>query len=462
MKYSDLKYLAVELPEAVMKEKWSGNFDGARKIIGGLLSSEGISYPLRARLELELNNLAYIESRYTVSEREALEIMKKRIPGMTAEDLEKLRLEDKADWMYVNGEIKFIDCFDQTLYKVYPEIWQNTECGDRSDYSVIQRVVNGVRQEDGSDCQIKMKAHIHIRHDFALKPEAVEKGKRLHVHLPLPIERGSIKNLKIIKISPAYLRLPEKDDMQPTVYFETEADYKQVFSVEYEFDNELDYINLSTVNLDEIASSEIPEKEKEYLKEEYPHIRFTPYLKALAEELAADETNPLSVARKFYDFITTETDYRFVRDYCSIDNIPEYCALNRRGDCGVQALLFITLCRIAGIPAVWQSGIDAKPGDVGEHDWARFYVPSVGWVYADLSYGGSSYIRGAVDRWNFFFGNVDPYRVPINDGFQKDLEPLKMHMRIDPYDNQCGEAEYDDRGITAEEIEYQYTEINII
>lgn len=181
----------------------------------------------------------------------------------------------------------------------------------------------------------------------------------------------------------------------------------------------------------------------------------------LAKELTGGETNPLLIVRRFYDFITTKTDYRFVRDYCSIDNIPEYCALNRRGDCGVQALLFITLCRIAGIPAVWQSGLDAKPGDVGEHDWARFYVPSIGWVYADLSYGGSSYIRGAFDRWNFFFGNVDPYRVPINDGFQKELAPAKIHMRIDPYDNQCGEAEYDDRGLTGAEVEYRYTEIDI-
>ena len=54
-----------------------------------------------------------------------------------------------------------------------------------------------------------------------------------------------------------------------------------------------------------------------------------------------------------------------MRDYACIDHLAEYCALNLKGDCGVQALLFITLCRIAGIPAKWQSGIDAKPGDVG-------------------------------------------------------------------------------------------------
>ncbi len=461
MKYSDLKYLAVELPESVMKEKWSGNFTGARKAIRRLLMSEGISYPLRCRLELELNNLEYIESRYTLSEEEALFAMQKRIPSMTAQELEELRVEDKADWMYIDGKVKFIDCFDATLYKVYPELWSATENGDESDYSLIQSVVDNAVLRMGENGRSKMTAHIHIRHDFNLKNEAVEKGKRLHVHMPLPLEKGSVKNLKIIKISPDCTSLPQKEDIQPTVYFDIEAGDGQVFSVEYEFDNELDYIDLSKANLEEIARTDVPEEEKKYLQEEFPHIRFTPYLTELAKELAGGETNPLLIVRRFYDFITTKTDYRFVRDYCSIDNIPEYCALNRRGDCGVQALLFITLCRIAGIPAVWQSGLDAKPGDVGEHDWARFYVPSIGWVYADLSYGGSSYIRGAFDRWNFFFGNVDPYRVPINDGFQKELAPAKIHMRIDPYDNQCGEAEYDDRGLTGAEVEYRYTEIDI-
>ena len=43
--------------------------------------------------------------------------------------------------------------------------------------------------------------------------------------------------------------------------------------------------------------------------------------------------------------------YSFVRNYYTIPNIPEYAASGGKGDCGVQALLFITLCRCVGIPA---------------------------------------------------------------------------------------------------------------
>lgn len=455
MKYSDLKYLSVELPEAINKEKWSGNFDETRKLINTLLTSEGTPNPLRCRLELELNNMNYIQARYTVSEEEALQIMRRRIPKMTKEELEILRREDKADWMYIDGEVKYIDCFDATLYKVYPQIWEMTDEGDTSDYTVIQRVAEEAKANGDGFC---MKAHIHIRHDFWLKKESVEQGKILKVHMPVPIEAGSVKNLKLVDITPEY-KFISQNALQPTIYFEVEAEEGQVFSVEYEMDNSVAYRDTSRIDLKAVDETPVPEEERQYLAEELPHIRFTPYLKALAEEIAAGETNLLRLARKFYDFITTETDYRFVRDYCSIDNLPEYCALNKRGDCGVQALLFITLCRIAGIPARWQSGLDAKPGDVGEHDWAMFYIPTAGWLYADLSYGGSSYIRGAYDRWNFFFGNVDPWRIPINNGFQKQFVPPKNRWRIDPYDNQCGEAEYEHRGLTADEVEYAYTEI---
>ncbi|MFU1825049.1 transglutaminase-like domain-containing protein, partial [Enterococcus faecium] len=82
-----------------------------------------------------------------------------------------------------------------------------------------------------------------------------------------------------------------------------------------------------------------------------PHIRFTPYLRNLADEIVGDESNPLKKARLIYDFVTTKIHYSFMREYFTISNISEYAATNLKGDCGVQAILFITLCRIAGIPA---------------------------------------------------------------------------------------------------------------
>lgn len=139
------------------------------------------------------------------------------------------------------------------------------------------------------------------------------------------------------------------------------------------------------MNYVELDPAKVSEEQPDFcLEEQAPHIVFTPYLKELRDELAADETNPIILARRFYDFVTTKVMYSFMREYFTIECIPEYCAINLKGDCGVQALLFITLCRMSGISARWQSGLYVTKYYTGCHDWAQFYVAPYGWVFADL------------------------------------------------------------------------------
>ena len=199
----------------------------------------------------------------------------------------------------------------------------------------------------------------------------------------------------------------------------------------------------------------LPEDVQQYLGEFAPHIVFTPYLKALAEEIRGDETNPLVIARRIYDYITLCLRYTYVRNYSSLDSIAEVMAINGKGDCGMQGILFIALCRICGIPARWQSGLYSGPNDVGEHDWAEFYVPSVGWVYCDPSLGMFAKLRNQEFRWNFYFGNIEPYRVPTNCGYQTEFTPKMNHLRKDIVDSQNGEAEYEDTPLY-KDIYYDY------
>ncbi|MCL1810128.1 MAG: transglutaminase-like domain-containing protein [Clostridiales bacterium] len=453
MKYEDLEHLAVPLPEDVMKEKWSGNFERARAVITDRLQGR-LPHSLRCRLEFELMNLDNLERCYTLTKEDALKQVREHIPGFTEEEFDELRKMGRIDWIYLEGEALYLDSFCATLFKVYPDLWKRTGEGDASDYSMLEGLISGL--SDGQE----VSCHIHLRQELTLAPEAVEEGRKLYVHMPIPLERHGVSNLEIVDITPAPKCIATEDAAQPTVYFEETARKGQVFSIEYSLDHTVKYRDMSKVDLKKVLTAELPEDTMRFLGECLPHIQFSPYIRALAGELAGGEANPLLKARAFYDFITAKTDYRFVRDYACIENLAEYCALNMKGDCGVQALLFIALCRVSGIPAKWESGLDAKPGDAGEHDWAMFYVPSVGWAYADLSYGASSYTRGAYGRWNFYFGNIDPYRIPINSDFQKDFSPPKKFRRLDPFDNQCGEAEYCDHGLYGTDIVYKYHEID--
>ena len=150
--------------------------------------------------------------------------------------------------------------------------------------------------------------------------------------------------------------------------------------------------------------------------------------------------------------MTTNCVYRFVPPYFTKTNIPEYFAAGQRGDCGMHAITFITLCRCAGIPAQWQAGLYTRPGDVGNHDWARFYIAPYGWLYCDGSFGGSAFRAGDKERHDFYFTNLEPFRMVSNRDWQQEFDPPKDYMRFDPYDSQSGEAEWDDRAIFGHEV----------
>ena len=104
-----------------------------------------------------------------------------------------------------------------------------------------------------------------------------------------------------------------------------------------------------------------------------------------------------------------------------------------------------------GIPARWQSGLAAEPDFCGAHDWVQFYIAPYGWLYADPSYGLAAARAGKEERRQFYFGNLDPYRMAANLAFQAPFTVPKRYWRADPYDNQVGELETALAGLRYEE-----------
>ena len=164
-------------------------------------------------------------------------------------------------------------------------------------------------------------------------------------------------------------------------------------------------------------------------------------------------TNPAEKAKRIYDYITLNVHYHYQPAYFVLEDIPTRCAADRRGDCGIMALTFITLCRIAGIPARWQSGLSVGPGKCGCHDWAMFYIAPRGWMYADCSYGGSMARAGEEELRRHYFGSLDPGRMVANRAFEAPFDPPMTGFRADPYDNQTGEMEADGVGLYRDQVE---------
>ena len=75
----------------------------------------------------------------------------------------------------------------------------------------------------------------------------------------------------------------------------------------------------------------------------------------------------------------------------------------------------------------------------------------------DPSYGGGAFRSGNEERRDYYFGNLDCFRLTANHEFQAEFVPAKKFMRIDPYDSQSGEIEYDDAPLLSGEIQSKRT-----
>ena len=439
---ADRKYLAVPLPEDIEKRKMHGDFNEALQLIKEKME-KNIPISLRKRLEIEEEIIATLRQAYPYTLPEALKITNEKIPDFTMEDLNQLVNENVLDWYYIDGEIHLIDSFFDNLVKVnHPAINRSSAKADDTEFNQSQKRLNDsmalMKKEGGSAYRYKIRASLKIL------PEKAQVGKQVLVHLPIPAQVLQTKNIQILSHTDCECFVAPEHHPTRTIAFSCPLEKENEFFVEYSFENHTPYVLLDP----EKASAKQPDFRT---NEQAPHILFTPFIKELYEEIVGDEQNPVIKARKIYDYITQNIKYSFMRPYSAINNIPEYAAANGKGDCGVQALLFITLCRYGKIPARWQSGLYLTKDDPGSHDWAQFYVEPYGWVFADLSFGGSSFRVGNEERRQFYFGNLDPFRMPANSVFSHEFFIHKKFTRYDPTDNQVGEAEYEDGPVPRED-----------
>lgn len=152
----------------------------------------------------------------------------------------------------------------------------------------------------------------------------------------------------------------------------------------------------------------IPEDLKdEYTKEEGPWLTSNSILQNLAYNIVGTEEKVLTIVKKLVSWIHNNIIYE-------VHEVPSYANetwTEREGDCDDQAILFITLSRILGIPTYlqvgaiylptvkselstyWEDHVESLAKRIGWHGWAMVYVPPWGWLPVDLTFaeGGITY-----------------------------------------------------------------------
>ena len=433
----NLDALACPLPEDVRRVIDHGDLAEAERLIALRLADKKVPECLKKRLRHELTVVRRLPAIYPFSEEEALRIFQERIPGFTREELRALRDDGTCDWIYLNGKVFYhedaIDTACQTRADLAPRLLDQT--GPERTRLQRERLNEVIRT-------MKKEGHAHwrfrLRQTLTIRPEAERPGVRVRIHTPAPITDAQCRVIRVTAEPDGILA--DENEAQRTVCWDDVCTPGKTYTVDSEWEIDAPYVDPDPAKVS-------PVQPRFDTEEQLPQIRFTPFIRQLAEELAGDTDNPLVKARRFYDYVTTQCSYRYVPPYFDKTCIPEYFGAGQRGDCGMHALLFITLCRSVGIPAQWQAGLYTPPWKAGNHDWARFYIVPYGWLYADGSFGGSAYREGNLERWNFYFGNLEPWRLVCNRAMQQEFNPPKRFERYDPYDSQSGEVEYEDGGL---------------
>ena len=443
-----LKYMRCGIPEDIQRRKMHGDFEGAIRLIDRRLQDPSLPVAVRGSLLVQKKICRELPGEFPYTRAQALEIIRKDIPDFTDAEFDEQVDRRNIRWIYVNGEERYFNRFYSSMCKAVPEISSRTQLqvGGMESLSSAQKTANlrdvtiAKMKENGS-----LTTRIRIRASVQLKDEFFTPGMFVRAHLPVAAECDQQTDIRIEKVWPETGVVSPVDAGQRTVCWEETLQENHEFVVEYSYLHTAKY-------KDAYNGTGIAGTYDFDVQQQEPHIVFSPYIRALCEELTAGITDPLAKARAFYDYITKNMYYTFMPNYIVQENFAENCGLSQTGDCGILALLFLTLCRCAGIPAQWQSGLAVEPDFIGGHDWVRFYVEPYGWIFVDASYGVSSTRAENEERRQFYFGNLDPYRMVANRSFQENFTIPKQQWRADPYDNQIGEMESADRGFLLDEF----------
>ncbi|MCF7808743.1 MAG: transglutaminase-like domain-containing protein [Candidatus Marinimicrobia bacterium] len=426
-----------------------GEYTEATESIQALIEAGQVNDTEKQDLLFQVERMDRIRKDFDQTREEVVEYLKGFYPELTDEDMTRWEQEKSLECKVIDGEKWYFARAGRNLFRIdkgMRELWKqlHPDAGltsgsgagldlDKHNMEIIETAIS----ED------KMFVHpkrLRIKQSIKVKPDMVPEGELLKCWIPYPryIPNRQV-DIKLIASWPEKHIIAPESALQRTIYFEAPAQQGEFteFMVEYEMTSHGVYVNIDPEQV--LPTPDDPEL-KPFLAERLPHIQFTDDLKRLSEELVGDETNPYRIAQKLFAWVDENTPWASAREYSTIQCIPQYALENGHGDCGIQTLQFMTLCRMNGIPTRWQSGWELQPPNDSMHDWGMIYFHPYGWVPMDATYG----LRDSEDqrlRW-FYLSGMDSYRIIYNDDFSQPFTPPKTHFRSETVDSQRGEVEW--------------------
>ncbi|UCH63416.1 MAG: transglutaminase domain-containing protein [Fidelibacterota bacterium] len=428
-----------------------GEFRRARAAIEARLQKDtGLTPVQRLELQFEIERLERIKKDFNQTEEEVIEYIKAVIPDADAADLRRWEKNKALEYKIIDGEKRYFELAGRNLFRIDRAAraeWNLKAKSEQPTYTPGTKLDLNRHDQRIIDAALRTgkiyvePVRLRIRQSVEVHENMVPEGEIIRCWIPFPREIPARQgDIRLLATEPAEHIIADKDIyLQRTIYFEkpSRAYTKIRFEVEYEYTSRGAY---APVDADRVQTVELTPELAPYVQEEPPHIVFTPALRELSREIVGAESNPYLIARRLYEWVDTNIPWASAREYSTIRNLSSYAYENMHGDCGIRALLFITLCRMNGIPARWQSGWEFQPPDDSMHDWGMIYFELFGWIPMDVDYGLRNSVHERL-KW-FYLSGMDSYRLVFNDAYSQPLYPAKIYPRSETVDSQRGEVEW--------------------
>jgi len=423
-----------------------GKFNEATRVISEKLNSNEVSVSEKIELNFKSELIKRILLDFNKNEYEVKSYIKEYMPDFTESDFEKWKAEKQIEFKNIDGTDRYFHSAARNFFRLNPQarkIFAEKNGLTKDGLNVflenyIPKVLSEIKSTNSRTTKAKK---IKLNYTITVPANTIPDGEMIRCWMPFPKLLDNRQfNIELKSINPGNYIISESNSPHRTVYLEkiSEKDKETVFNYELTFyASDLKYDLQKTTIKSYQNESELYKK---FTSEEYPHIVFTDRIRNLSQQIIGSEKNPVDKARKIYKWINDNIPWASAREYSTINNISDYCLVNRHGDCGIQSLLFITLCRYNGIPAKWQSGWMLHPGEVNLHDWAEIYFEGIGWIPVDQSFGLQD-LQNEDEKW-FFFGGLDAYHLVVNDDISQNFFPIKIYPRSETVDFQRGELEW--------------------
>jgi transglutaminase-like putative cysteine protease len=442
----------------------SGDFKGAAEALTQALQAPGVLAAERRQLEFQRDVLKRIKQDYSLTREELFRKLSASLKDTTRQEFEQWLAEGWFDGRSIDGQTYYLDVSISNLYFRHAELKSRRMDGkddtpEQKGRLEICRAIKEAARREG-------KPYV-LPHNFlctmtvTASREAVPAGEIIRAWLPIPRQYPFQNGFKLDGNSSPVVKLAPENSPIRSVFMEqrAEANGPTMFEITYSYTARGMFFDLKP---EAIGRPDLSDPALAPFVAEAPHVVFTGQIRKLARDIVGSETNSMLQARAFYDWICGNIQYSFAREYSTLTNISDYCLSHRYGDCGQEALLFITLCRSQGIPARWQTGWNTFPGFKDIHDWTEIYLAPYGWVPVDPWAGifATRYSTALTEGErrelrDFYFGGLDYYRMAANSDHGMTLDPPKKSMRSDDVDFQRGELEWDGGNIYFDNYSYK-------